>query len=176
MKRASSSFVWVVLGVTTAIYAVTWAASRRFPPAPAEPTSVELRAWLDSLKGFDAAALEQIRQRHAKAEAAALSASRAFEIQEQLVPAWETTALLHQPVRDLTIIQFTLKRSGDWNQLLGAVREVQQISGVSISAVSASARNGVLSVELHVKIVAHTQPVDDKASGLPVVVHSPQIR
>lgn len=176
MKRTPSSRVWIVLCVTAAIYAVTWAASRRFPPAPTEPASVELRARLDSLKAFNTAALEQVHQRRAMADAAALSTAHASEIQERLVQAWEITALPSQTVGDVTVIQLTLRRSGNWNLLLGAIREVQQIPGVFLSAVSVSARGSALSVELYAKIVAHTQPVDDKASGLPAVVRTPQIR
>lgn len=178
MKRNSSFRAWEFLGVTAALFAATLAAARRFPPAPPEPASVELRARLDSLKAFDAAALEKVCRRRELAGAAALSAVRASEIQAQLSRAWDTKAFPAQFVGDLTNCQLTLCRAGvtEWPRLLGDVSQVQQLAGVSVSAVSVSARGRVLSVELTARIVAHTQPADDKASGLPAVVRTPKIR
>lgn len=176
MKRFSSSRVWVILAIWAAVYTATALACRRFPPAPVQPASVELRGRLESLRGFDAGALAKVRERRESVGAAALPAARVAELQARLAQMWETTALPGQTVGGHSIASLTLRRSGDWRQLLGAVGEVQQIPGVSVSAVSAFARGSVLSVELHARIVAHTQPADDKASGSPDVVHSPKIR
>ena len=176
MKRTPSSRPWVILGVTATVYALTWTACRRFPPAPVQPASIELRGRLDSLKAFDATSLEKIRQRRESVGAAALPIAQVSQIQAQLAQVWETISLPGQTIGDLSVIRLTLRRSGDWHRLLGAIREVQQIPSVSVSAVSVSALGSVLSVELQARIVAHTQPVNDKASGLPTVVRTPQIR
>jgi len=176
MKRTPSSRPWVILGVTATVYALTWTACRRFPPAPVQPASIELRGRLDSLKAFDATSLEKVRQRRESIGAAALPVAHVSQIQAQLAQVWETKALPGQNNGDLSVILLTLRQSGNWHRMLSAMRGVQQIPGVSISAVSVSARGSVLSVELQAKIVAHTQPVNDKASGLLTVVRTPQIR
>jgi hypothetical protein len=176
MKRNSSSRPWVILGVSAALFIATSVASRRFPPAPLQPASIELRARLDSLRAFDAAGLAKVRERRVSVGAAALPAAHLSEIRTNLAQTWETTALPPQTSGQVSIIRLTLRRSGDWRQSLGAVRQVQQIPGVSVSAASVFTRGSVLSVELHANIVVHTQPADDKASGLPAVVRSPQIR
>lgn len=178
MKRSSPSRVWMWFAITVVLYAGTWAASRRFPAAPLTQESADLPARLEALRGYDPRALVETRQRRDLTRASVVDAESGVHTRTRLAEEWQIQRLPARTLDGISVFALKLRSSGtsDWPALLRVIREVQALPGVSVSAASVSARGSVLSVELTAKLIAHSQPADDKASGLPAVVQVPQNR